>query len=120
MKMRVALARSLALDPKVFLFDEPFAALDELTRERLNDDLLAQYRRQGFTGLFVTHNIAEAVYLSTRVLVMSARPGRIAATFEVPFAYPRAPPLRYQADFARLCGDISAALRATQPLDTPR
>jgi NitT/TauT family transport system ATP-binding protein len=117
MKMRVSLARSLALDPKVFLFDEPFAALDELTRERLNDDLIAQYRRQNFTALFVTHDIAEAVYLSTRVLVMSARPGRIAAAFDVPFGYPRAAELRYQADFARLCGDISAALRATQHSD---
>jgi NitT/TauT family transport system ATP-binding protein len=117
MKMRVSLARSLALDPKVFLFDEPFAALDELTRKRLNDDLIAQYRSQNFTALFVTHDIAEAVFLSSRVLVMSARPGRIAAAFDVPFCYPRAPQLRYQAEFASLCGDISAALRATQPLD---
>ena len=72
MKMRASLARSLVLDPKVFLFDEPFGALDEITRERLNDEVIALFQRKGFAGLFITHSISEAVFLSTRVLVMSA------------------------------------------------
>ncbi|MBL8551287.1 MAG: ABC transporter ATP-binding protein [Hyphomonadaceae bacterium] len=112
MKMRASLARSLTLDPKIFLFDEPFGALDEVTRERLNDELLALYARQGFTALFVTHSIAEAAYLSSRVVVMSARPGRIVAEFAAPFPYPRRDEIRYSADFARLSGEVSAALRA--------
>ena len=91
MKMRASLARSLVLEPKVFLFDEPFGAVDEITRERLNDELIALFQRKGFAALFITHSINEAVFLSTRVLVMSARPGRIVGEFEVPFAYPRRP-----------------------------
>ena len=70
MRMRASLARSLVMKPRVFLFDEPFGALDEITRERLNDELLALFQREGFAGLFITHSIAEAVYMSTRVLVM--------------------------------------------------
>lgn len=111
MRMRVSLARSLTLNPTVWLFDEPFGALDEITRERLNDEVLDLFRTQGFAGLFITHSIGEAVFLSTRVLVMSARPGRIIADFEVPFEYPRSPQLRFEPDFARLSGEVSAALR---------
>lgn len=111
MRMRVSLARSLALNPSVFMFDEPFGALDEITRERLNDELLSLYLRKGFTGLFITHSIPEAVYLSSRVVVMSRRPGRILEVFEVPFGYPRGPELRYAPDFAALCGEISVSLR---------
>jgi NitT/TauT family transport system ATP-binding protein len=113
MKMRASLARSLVMKPRVFLFDEPFGALDELTRERLNDELLAIFQRERFAGVFITHSVAEAVYMSTKVLVMSARPGRIVATINVPFDYPRSHELRYRPDFAALCGEVSAALRAS-------
>jgi NitT/TauT family transport system ATP-binding protein len=99
------------MKPKVFLFDEPFGALDEISRERLNDELLRLFQHEGFAGLFITHSITEAVYMSTKVLVMSARPGRIIAEFDVPFVYPRKHDLRYEAKFAELCGDISHALR---------
>jgi NitT/TauT family transport system ATP-binding protein len=115
MRMRASLARSLALDPQVFLFDEPFGALDEITRERLNDELLSLFQAQGFAALFITHSISEAVFLSTRVLVMSARPGHIVGDFAVPFAYPRSPDLRFQAEFAELSGQVSHALRGAHP-----
>jgi NitT/TauT family transport system ATP-binding protein len=111
MRMRASLARSLVLHPDVFLFDEPFGALDEITRERLNDELLRLFALQGFAALFITHSIAEAVFLSTRVLVMSARPGRIVGDFAVPFAYPRHPDLRYEPAFAELSGKVSHRLR---------
>jgi NitT/TauT family transport system ATP-binding protein len=111
MRMRVSLARSLALNPNVFLFDEPFGALDEITRERLNDEVMALYLNQGFSGLFITHSIAEAVYLSSKVAVMSNRPGRIVEVFDVDFAYPREPDLRYTPEFSALCGEISKSLR---------
>lgn len=111
MKMRASLARSLVMKPRVFLFDEPFGALDEITRERLNDELLRLFQLEGFAGLFITHSISEAVYMSTKVLVMSSRPGRIVASFDVPFAYPRTHSLRYEPEFAELCGKVSTALR---------
>jgi NitT/TauT family transport system ATP-binding protein len=111
MRMRVSIARALMLEPDVFLFDEPFAALDEITRERLHEQLVALFAQEPFAGLFVTHSVPEAVFLSTRVVVMSRGPGRIAAEFEVPFAWPRAPELRYRPEFAALAGRVSAALR---------
>ena len=111
MKMRCSLARSLVLQPNLFLFDEPFAALDEITREHLNDELLHLFQNQHFASLFITHSIQEAVFLSTRVLVMSARPGRIIAEHAVDFPYPRHPDIRYQSDFAEICGKISADLK---------
>jgi len=111
MRMRASLARSLVMKPKVFLFDEPFGALDEITRERLNDELLRLFQLEGFAGLFITHSITEAVYMSTKVLVMSARPGKIIAEFDVPFAFPRTHDLRYEPEFGELCGKISHALR---------
>jgi len=111
MRMRTSLARSLTLDPQLFLFDEPFGALDEITRERLNDELLKIFVQQGFAGLFITHSVAEAVYLSTRVLVMSGRPGSIVASFDIPFDMPRDPDIRFTAEFGALVGEISHALR---------
>ena len=111
MKMRCSLARSLVMDPKVFLFDEPFGALDEISRERLNDELLSLFTGVGFAGLFITHSIAEAVFMSTRVIVMSGRPGRILADVDIPFEYPRKPELRYEPAFAELSGLISSHLK---------
>ena len=111
MKMRASLARTLTLEPPVFLFDEPFGAVDEITREHLNDETQQLFLREGFAGLFITHSISEAVFMSTRVLVMSARPGRIVAEFDIPFDYPRHPDLRFDPEFARLSGEISHALR---------
>jgi NitT/TauT family transport system ATP-binding protein len=113
MKMRASLARSLLMEPSMFLFDEPFGALDEITRERLNDELLALFQRKSFGALFITHSISEAVFLSTRVLVMSARPGHIVGEFDVPFPYPRSPELRFDAPFGELCGTVSHALRGS-------
>jgi NitT/TauT family transport system ATP-binding protein len=111
MRMRASLARSLVLDPDVFLFDEPFGALDEITRERLNDELLRMFELRAFAALFITHSVAEAVFLSTRVAVMSGRPGRVIADIAVPFDYPRVPELRYTPEFASLCGKVSQLLR---------
>jgi NitT/TauT family transport system ATP-binding protein len=111
MKMRASLARTLTLQPPIFLFDEPFGAVDEMTRERLNDQTQELFLSQGFTGLFITHSIAEAVFMSTRVLVMSSRPGRLVAEFGIDFDYPRPAELRFDAAFAELSGRVSAALR---------
>jgi NitT/TauT family transport system ATP-binding protein len=111
MRMRASLARSLVMKPKVFLFDEPFAAVDEITRERLNDELMRLFSLEHFAGLFITHSISEAVFLSTRVLVMSARPGHIVGEFAVPFPYPRLPELRFEPAFAELSGEVSRVLR---------
>ncbi|HKH05210.1 MAG TPA: ABC transporter ATP-binding protein [Acidimicrobiales bacterium] len=112
MKMRASLARALTRKPRVFLFDEPFGALDEITRERLNDELLSLFAAERFAGLFITHSIPEACFLASRVLVMSTRPGRIVEEFAVPYSYPRTPETRYEPAFAELNGRISTALRA--------
>ena len=111
MRMRVSLARSLTLDPELFLFDEPFGALDEITREYLNDELLKLFVERQFAGLFITHSVSEAVYLSTKVIVMSGRPGRIVGEFDVPFDMPRDPDIRYTPEYAALVGEVSHALR---------
>jgi NitT/TauT family transport system ATP-binding protein len=111
MKMRASLARSLTLDPEIFLFDEPFGALDEITRERLNDELLKLFVEKQFAGLFITHSVSEAVYLSTKVIVMSGRPGTIVDRFDVPFPMPRDPDIRFTTEFTELVGEVSHALR---------
>lgn len=111
MKMRVSLARSLACQPQIFLFDEPFAALDEFTRERLNIELRSILQSNNSGSLFVTHSIAEAVFLSNKVLVMSPRPGTIISSFDIPFPAIRTQDLRYSAEFAEICGNIAATLR---------
>jgi NitT/TauT family transport system ATP-binding protein len=111
MKMRCSLARSLVLNPEVFLFDEPFGALDEITRERLNDELISLFNLEQFAGLFITHSIAEAVFLSTRVIVMSARPGRIIGDYTVPFGSERPQEIRFEQEFAELCGRINDDLK---------
>ena len=111
MRMRASLARTLTLKPPVFLFDEPFGAVDEITREHLNEETQRLFQAEGFAGLFITHSIGEAVFMSTKVMVMSSRPGRIVAEYDVPFDYPRVPDLRFDPEFAKLSGEISLALR---------
>lgn len=106
MKMRVSIARALAARPRVLLMDEPFAALDEITRTKLNDDLLALAREDGITVIFVTHSVMESAYLSDRVLVMSPRPGRITAEI----ALPPGPRARLSPEFALLQARVAAAL----------
>ena len=111
MRMRASLARSLTLDPRVFLFDEPFGALDEMTRERLNDELARLFVERRFAGIFVTHSVQEAVFLSTKVVVMSPRPGRLVASFDVPMPMPRDPEVRYAPEFTDIAQKVSSALR---------
>ncbi len=111
MQMRVSLARALMTDPRVMLLDEPFGALDDLTRQRLNEDLHRIWLRDRWTGLFVTHNVSEAVYLSDRVVVMSRRPGRIVADVPIALPLPRTPDCRAEAAFGEYVREIGARLR---------
>ena len=111
MRMRVSLARALVTHPELLLLDEPFAALDDLLRQQLNEELLRIWTEQHWTGVFVTHNVSEAVFLSQRVLVMSQSPGTIVADIAVPFGHPRDPELRSMPEFARLTGEVSRRLR---------
>lgn len=110
MKMRVSLARALVTDPDILLLDEPFAALDEITRFRLNNDLLDLWRKLHKTIIFVTHSVFESVYLSQRVIVMTARPGRLASEFRIAAAEPRSEEFRTSAEYAAHCREVSGAL----------
>lgn len=111
MRMRASLARSLTLRPDLFLFDEPFGALDEITRQRMGDEVARLFETRGFGAVFVTHSVSEAVFLSTKVIVLSGRPGRVIGEFAVPFDHPRRSELRFEEPFARLTGAVSACLR---------
>ena len=110
MKMRVSLARALVTDPDILLMDEPFAALDEITRFRLNNDLLALWRNLKKTVVFVTHSVFESVYLSQRVIVMTQRPGRISAEIKIDAPEPRNEEFRTSAAYGEYCRNVSAAL----------
>jgi NitT/TauT family transport system ATP-binding protein len=110
MKMRVSLARALVTDPDILLMDEPFAALDEITRFRLNNDLLALWRNLQKTVVFVTHSVFESVYLSQRVIVMTQRPGRIGAEFRIDAPEPRGEDFRTSSEYAGYCRIVSNAL----------
>jgi NitT/TauT family transport system ATP-binding protein len=111
MKMRVSIARAIAAEPKVLLMDEPFAALDEFTRQSLNDDLLTLWDEDALTVIFVTHSVYESTYLSSRVVAMSPRPGRIAADIALPAPKGRTTEYRLTPEFAENAGKISAVLR---------
>jgi NitT/TauT family transport system ATP-binding protein len=111
MKMRVSIARALVTRPRILLMDEPFAALDEITRHKLNDDLLNLWGKQRFTTVFVTHSVFESVYLSQRIVVMAARPGRVMADLAVDERYPRNELFRTSAEYARLTRITSETLK---------
>jgi NitT/TauT family transport system ATP-binding protein len=110
MKMRVAIARALITRPRLLLMDEPFAALDEITRFKLNDDLLDLWHRFGLTVIFVTHSVFESVYLSERVLVMSPRPGRVVSEIHTDAAHPRETGYRTSLIYNQHCREVSNAL----------
>jgi NitT/TauT family transport system ATP-binding protein len=112
MKMRVSIARALVTQPKILLMDEPFAALDEITRTKLNDDLLELFARRNLTVIFVTHSVYESVYLSSRIVVMSSKPGRITGDIPVELAYPRTEEFRTSPLYNERYRRVSAALRA--------
>jgi NitT/TauT family transport system ATP-binding protein len=117
MQMRVAIARALAFEPALLLMDEPFGALDEMTRERLNGELLRIWDASESTVVFVTHSIAEAVFLSTRVVVMSARPGRVADIVEIDLPYPRTAQTREEPRYFELVTRVREALHLGSDLD---
>ena len=114
-KMRVSIARALALSPKILLLDEPFGALDEMTREHLNEELLTIRERHAWTAFFVTHSVAEAVFLSNRIFIFSANPGHLHTEIPVPFPYPRTEATRRSRPFHDLIADVSRILRSVEP-----
>ncbi|HTB97622.1 MAG TPA: ABC transporter ATP-binding protein [Terracidiphilus sp.] len=114
MKMRVSIARALVNRPRILLMDEPFAALDEMTRDRLNEELLRLYAEQKWTVLFVTHSVAEAVFLSSRIVILAAHPGRIAHEMPVNLPWPRTAQTRESAEFEELVTQASRLLRGVQ------
>jgi NitT/TauT family transport system ATP-binding protein len=110
MKMRVSLARSLTKSPRIIILDEPFGALDAITRDRLNEDLLTIRTEKEWTALYVTHSVPEAVYLSSRVVVLCGCPGHVHLEIPVPFPYPRPAELRESAEYLAVVGSVSDAL----------
>ena len=114
MQQRIAIARALAAHPPLLLMDEPFGALDEMTREHLNEELLDIREKQAWTAFFVTHSVAEAVFLSNRIIVMSANPGRIHREVRVDFPYPRTEATRLSRPYHDLVADISGLLRSVE------
>jgi NitT/TauT family transport system ATP-binding protein len=114
MKMRVSVARALATRPRLLLLDEPFGALDEMTRDRLNEELLRLKTEQNWTAVFVTHSVAEAVFLSTRVIVLAPSPGRIAQKITISLPFPRTSVTRESPQYESLVTEVSRALRGVQ------
>jgi NitT/TauT family transport system ATP-binding protein len=119
MRMRASIARALVTEPQLLLMDEPFAALDEITRFKLNNDLLQAWQATGTTVVFVTHSVFESVYLSNRILVMSARPGRISAELSIDAPYPRDQNFRTSVEYAGFCRRASAALAQAMADEKP-
>ncbi|MBL9216394.1 MAG: ABC transporter ATP-binding protein [Opitutaceae bacterium] len=119
MRMRVSIARALTLSPRLLLLDEPFGALDEMTRNRLNEELLALRERWRFTALFVTHSVSEAVFLSNRIMVMAAHPGRLHGEVRVDFPYPRAGELRGRPEFQAKVNEVSRLLHEVEETVSP-
>ncbi len=115
MKMRVSIARALATNPTLLLMDEPFAALDEMSRNRLNEELLRLKSEQGWTGVFVTHSVEEAVFLSSKVIVLAPHPGRIHKVFMIDKPFPRTANLRETPEFGALVATVSSTLRSAIP-----
>jgi NitT/TauT family transport system ATP-binding protein len=118
-KMRVSIARAVSTSPKILLMDEPFGALDEMTRDHLNEELLAIREKQQWTAFFVTHSVAEAVFLSNRIVVLSANPGLIHSEVRVDLPYPRTEETRLSPAYQRLVGEVSALLRSVERLKSP-
>ncbi|MCF3648561.1 ABC transporter ATP-binding protein [Synoicihabitans lomoniglobus] len=113
-KMRVSIARALSLSPKILLLDEPFGALDEMTRDHLNEELLGIRDQKAWTAFFVTHSVAEAVFLSNRIFVLSANPGRLHREIPVDLPYPRTEETRQSPDYQRLVAEVSKLLRSVE------